>query len=109
MVSTSWRSMVCSGSSEVSGILKDHADAGTADFALFEFAQGIDALSAETYLAAGQFTRRLKQADYRIADSGFPGTRFTDHTQDLAWFHLKGQMLDRDDMAATAWEFHPHL
>src|ERR1700744_3954263 len=87
-------------------ILKDHADPLAPDAADVFARQMIDAQARQTNLAAGDFSRRIKQSDDRKPCDRFAGAGFTDDAEHLALGDIERDAVDRTQRMAPGGELH---
>src|SRR5207253_1497803 len=88
-------------------ILEDRADLAAAHPAHRFGRKVVDAPSRETYLSAGDTSRRIDQADDRGPRHGFSGAGFADDTENFARRNGKRDVVDRDQRAAPRGKLDP--
>src|SRR6185369_4250375 len=88
-------------------VLEDHADAPAAHAAHRRRGQIVDAPALERYLAGGDSSGRLEQADDRKAGERLSGARFAHDAEDLPRGDRKAGAVDAHQRRAARRKFDP--
>src|SRR5262249_55665097 len=90
-------------------ILKHHADAASAHMAYALRRQIVDALAFEQDLAGADPAGRLEQTDDCGSGERFAGAGFPDNPEHLAGHDVEGNIVDRDQRAASGGKLDPQI